>query len=138
MNAPYISDLIGVPFLDSGRDFKKGLDCWGLVMEVYRRIGVELPDYGKTVPSAYASRSSDVAARDAEATGRWLKVELPDMCDLVAMHTDRRVPTAINHFGVCIGRGKFLHTIKPRNVHIARLDAVEWEHRIVGFYRWQK
>lgn len=138
MSVPNISDLIGVPFLDSGRDPNRGLDCWGLVMEVYRRVGVELPDYGKSVPSAYASGSSDVAARNAEATGRWLKVDTPSACDLVAMRTDRRVPTAINHFGVCIGRGRFLHTIKPRNAHIARLDAIEWANRVVGFYRWQK
>ena len=33
-------DLIGVPFVDGGRD-KNGLDCWGLVKEAFRRQGCE-------------------------------------------------------------------------------------------------
>ena len=38
-------DLIGVPFKNHGRDVKTGLDCYGLVMEVYRRFGIRLPEF---------------------------------------------------------------------------------------------
>lgn len=37
-------DLIGVPFKMRGRD-TDGLDCYGLVMELYKRLGIELTDY---------------------------------------------------------------------------------------------
>ena len=37
-------DLIGIPYVDYGRDPHKGLDCWGLAMELYRRRGIQLPD----------------------------------------------------------------------------------------------
>jgi len=36
--------LIGIPCKDEGRTLE-GLDCYGLVMEVYRRFGIELPEY---------------------------------------------------------------------------------------------
>jgi len=38
-------DLIGIPFRLHGRSPEDGLDCYGLVMEIYRRMGIELPDY---------------------------------------------------------------------------------------------
>ena len=39
-----VSDLIGVPYVEFGRDIKKGLDCYGLVIEVTRRMGKPLRD----------------------------------------------------------------------------------------------
>ena len=39
-----VSDLIGVPYVEFGRDCKTGLDCYGLVMEVSRRMGKPLRD----------------------------------------------------------------------------------------------
>lgn len=134
---PPLADLIGVPFVDLGRDAAHGLDCWGLVMEVYRRMGVEVPDYGKTVPSAYASDESDSQYRKADATGQWRKVEAPEVGDLVAMSTDGRMPRAVNHFGVCVGDGKFIHTCLNHNCEVSRLSAIEWRQRIRGYYRWQ-
>ncbi len=37
-------DLIGIPYVDYCREPQKGLDCWGLAMELYRRRGIKLPD----------------------------------------------------------------------------------------------
>lgn len=39
-----VADLIGVPFVEFGRDCKKGLDCYGLAIEVERRLGKKLKD----------------------------------------------------------------------------------------------
>ena len=39
------TDLIGVPFVNRGRDKNTGFDCYGLVKEVYRRYGYEIPEY---------------------------------------------------------------------------------------------
>ena len=39
-----IADLIGVPFVEFGRDIKNGLDCYGLAIEVERRLGKTLKD----------------------------------------------------------------------------------------------
>ena len=41
------NDLIGVPFKNRGRDIQDGFDCYGLVKEVYRRYGHEIPEYDR-------------------------------------------------------------------------------------------
>ena len=38
-------DLIGVEFRNHGRDVLTGLDCYGLVKEIYKRFGVALPEF---------------------------------------------------------------------------------------------
>lgn len=40
----YYEDLLAVPYLEKGRDYKIGLDCYGLVIELARRNGQELLD----------------------------------------------------------------------------------------------
>jgi len=37
-------DLIGIPFVDGGRDIT-GLDCWGLALELFKRQGYIIHDY---------------------------------------------------------------------------------------------
>ena len=39
-----VSDLIGVPFVEFGRDKENGLDCYGLAIEVEKRLGKDLKD----------------------------------------------------------------------------------------------
>lgn len=44
-------DLMQAPYLDGGRTLQ-GIDCWGVVLEVRRRMGLpELPSIGGTVRS---------------------------------------------------------------------------------------
>lgn len=38
------TDLIGVPYKDNGRSIEEGFDCYGLAIEVERRLGNELVD----------------------------------------------------------------------------------------------
>ena len=39
-----LRDLLGIPFTNRGRTLD-GLDCYGLVMEVYKKFGITLPEY---------------------------------------------------------------------------------------------
>lgn len=39
-----VSDLIGVPFLEFGRNKDIGLDCYGLAIEIEKRYGKKLND----------------------------------------------------------------------------------------------
>lgn len=122
------SDLIGVPFVDGGREKTSGFDCWGLVMEIYRRNGIELPDYKVACEDASRIHRTVVTQRFA-----WVRLEkeLPDLCLVVL-----RFNTAVmcNHTGVYLGEGRFIHTRSKIGVNIDRIDSPAWRKRIEGFY----
>ena len=55
-------DLLGVPFRTHGRD-KKGMDCYGLVLECLRREGKSLPDFVYQDDRQPASEAAIYASR---------------------------------------------------------------------------
>lgn len=131
---PNLYDLIGVPFLDKGRDQKRGLDCWGLVLEVQRRIGNAVPDYG--VPSCYDSAACDAWHRSVSVGGDWQEVSEPSPGDVVAMETNPNMPGVIDHYGVFIGGGRFIHAIQKHEVSAPKLRLASMFGKVRGFYRW--
>lgn len=42
---PDINSIIGTPYVLGGRDPRVGLDCWGLILHVYRAMGRPLADF---------------------------------------------------------------------------------------------
>lgn len=110
-----VSDLIGVPFVEFGRDARTGLDCYGLAIEVCRRAGKELRDVvlekfdrGKvrrTLPSLNLRRIG--AVRECavlEFYGR----------------RDGRL-----HVGVALDGGTFVHATEAQGVRISSLRSAE-------------
>jgi len=121
-----IADLIGKPFVDGGRG-PDGYDCWGLASEVYRRFGKELPDYKICCEDAPRINQEMETQRPA-----WLKIEAPTIPCLVVM---KMGVAFINHVGVYIGEGKFMHTRDKIGANIARIDDPNWRKRIEGYYK---
>lgn len=118
-------DLIGVPFVDGGRDAKSGLDCWGLVKEAFRRQGCEVPDYHIS-----AIEAADIAGEMKQQEDDWARLDGPRVGCLVLL---RLTPGLwANHVGICIGNGRFLHAYLPTGVCIDRLR--RWQSRVVGYY----
>ncbi len=126
-------ELIGIPFVNEGRDPATGLDCWGLVMEAMRKRGLEVPDFKV---NCFASKEIDgtytIAIRD------WQKIEGPEEGAVVAMANDPEAPEAVTHFGVCIGGNRFLHTLEKIKSCTMRLDDPFWSRKIRGFYKWAR
>jgi len=118
-------DLIGVPFVDGGRD-KRGMDCWGLARELFRRQGIEVPDYRISAASA-----ASVAARMDNDKIYWNKLAQPVLGCLVVIRLSPNVWA--NHVGVYVGNGRFIHAYSPTGVSLGRLR--RWNSRIVGYYR---
>lgn len=124
------NDLIGIPFLDGGRDPNNGLDCYGLVMEVYRRQSILLPEYYAPALDEVAVSSEIDRARPA-----WQRVEGPP--PPLAVMAIKFNSILCNHTGVYIGNGLFIHTRERIGVNIDRVDSPAWKRRIEGYYLWR-
>lgn len=121
-----LDDLIGVPFIDGGRDAAVGFDCWGLSIEVFRRYGIALPDY-------------KISCEDASCINSQINTQKPywQRCEgelpvpaLVVI----RFASYCDHTGVYIGQGRFIHTRQEVGVNIDRIAHPAWSRRIEGFY----
>jgi cell wall-associated NlpC family hydrolase len=103
---------VGAPYRWGGAD-PRGFDCSGLVMYVYGRVGVSLP-HG----AVKQYRLGTPVSRKELAAG-----------DIVFF--DR-----LNHSGIYIGDGRFVHANKTGDgVKVSRLDEAWFERRWVGARR---
>lgn len=126
-----IKDLVGGRFVNGGRDVKTGLDCWGLVMEVYRRYGMSIPDF--TV-DAFAYKDIDKLIGAATGVSCWEEVDCPADKDVPLVVLMRIHPNLITHAGVYIGGNRIMHTMKAIGVITTRVDALK--SRITGYYKY--
>lgn len=111
-----------------------GMDCWGLFMEAQRRFGRTVPDY--KVSCFDTPGIADAAA--AEIAGRWERIEDPEPGCAVAMALDPHMPDCCQHFGIYVGGGRFLHTIKKAGSSTASVHDPFWSRKVRGYYRWVK
>lgn len=116
-------DLIGVPFEYGARGPDK-LDCYGLVMEMSRRNGQPLPDFG------FADNQAIVAAMMGATMPQWQEIEQqPGAVVLI------RVGRYIAHVGYMIDEHRMIHSWEhSHGVTIVSVDS--WKQRIVGFYKY--
>ena len=122
-------DLVGVPYVAKGRSMA-GLDCAGLVMEVYRRLGIIIGD-PSVDPAAYA-----VAAAVIDEVSRsrdWTRIPEPEVSCIVVI---QQHPAFIQHLGVYVGGGLFLHAVAPVGVITSSLHETMYRDQIRGFYRY--
>lgn len=126
-----VNDLIGVPFVDGGRSKETGFDCWGLVKEVYKRIGIDLFDFDISCREASLINGAIECHRQF-----WEKVNPYDRKNvpcLVVMRFNQ--PFFLNHTGVYLGNGLFIHTRERLGVNIDRVESPAWKKIIEGYYR---
>ena len=126
-----VGDLVGSKFMEGGRSMLTGMDCWGLVMEVFKRYGITIPDF---IIDTFAFRVIDAFASEAIATRKWEEVYQPQDKDVPLVVLMRMHPVLITHAGVFIGNGKIIHTMKGTGVIMSRASALQ--SRIVGYYRY--
>lgn len=129
------ADLIGVKFKNRGRDITSGVDCYGLVMEVYKRCGVELPEY--TADFDNMDKINSIFSGCIDCGGNWKKIDLSSLkapC-LIAIRFGSP-PGVVNHAGCYIGNGKFIHIRENIGVCIDNINSPAWRKVIVGFYEY--
>lgn len=116
MESLEIADLIGIPYKENGRDLK-GLDCYGLVIEVERRLGKHLIDI------VYDNHDEDLAdefkpllnIREVRQIYRGVILE---------MHIDGEL-----HLGVALNNNFMIHATTNQGVRISKIGCLPVEHK---------
>lgn len=102
---------LGVPYVRGGAS-PAGFDCSGLVTHVFARVGVSLPH----------NAAQQYGYGTAVSRGRL------EPGDLVFF-------TGLQHNGIYLGEGRFIHASKSAGVKIAKLDDDWFRSRWVGARR---
>lgn len=125
-------DWVGIPYANRGRDIKTGLDCWGLLIEFYRRtLGIELPSYEAAYDNSSDMNQTVNAIKYEKKDFDWKKVASPAYGDAILL----RVLGHPCHVGVYLGDGRMLHTLTGHDSAIESIEGYKWKNRIDGFYR---
>lgn len=121
-----MDDLVGVPFVYGGRG-PDSYDCYGLVMECWRRAhGVELPDF--LSPSDQGAQ----AAVGAIKLTQW--TEVPRAAGVMVAI---RVGRLVSHCGFMLDENTMIHAWnKTGGVTVIPLDRLEMH--IAGFYTYAR
>lgn len=121
-----VKKYLGIPYKNHGRDLN-GLDCWGLLISIYRDYGVELFDL-QDYDSEWARRGQNLILENYYEN--WKKVEQYTTGDLMFIRYPRDV---VSHAGFYLDRGIFLHASR-QGVITSRVQ--DWKDKIYGYYRW--
>ena len=123
------TDLLGKEFHYGGRGPDR-FDCYGLVMEVYRRRGIVLPEFES------CSDPEEIHGSMLQGKDHFEQIDHPQPWCIVMLCVR---PPFVSHVGVVLpNRNLFLHTMRAVNVCVERLASPEWQHRIRGYYRWHQ
>lgn len=112
-----VSDLIGVPYLDNGRTLK-GLDCYGLAIEVEKRLGKTLQD------AVYENH-------DKELSEIWAPLLNVHSTDIIKEGTILEIHVGNTlHIAVALNEREMIHATTNQGVRISRIAA----YKIAGMY----
>lgn len=121
--------MIGKPFKNGGRG-PEAYDCWGLVREIYRRLGVALPEY---LVDCFDIDAIHGIYQKERHGAPWLAADRPRFPDLAVFRFNSPV---VNHVGVYLGGREFIHARQGANVCIESLEHIYWKRAIESYYRW--
>jgi cell wall-associated NlpC family hydrolase len=113
-----ITDLIGKPFrmLARGPD---AFDCMGLVIEIFKRAGIEIPD----------------PVEDPEgAEARWVELDPGSLWDPFTVIGFAKTEF-VGHVGLYLGWGLVIHARENRGIEIMPLS--KFPERIVKAYAYR-
>jgi cell wall-associated NlpC family hydrolase len=108
-----IDSYLGTPYKERGTS-RQGIDCSGLVTEIYRRYaGIDLP-------------------QSTEALYKLTRIKNLLYGDLVFFAFDSN---EVSHVGIYIGGGRFVHASESQGVIISSLDEDYYSKSYVGARR---
>ena len=126
-----IDDLIGVRFKNHGRSVEEGFDCYGVAIEVSKRLGHTLYDfwYEKANEKTFSENYDAMLKKMSDSVEETDEQELGNLV-LFADEAGRMI-----HIGVFLEKGLFIHADNGR-VRLSRIDSyrrTKWK-----VYKWQQ
>lgn len=120
---------IHIPYVHGGRTFS-GLDCYGLVVLVYRmEFGIAVPDV--VIEDGRNKRLDTIHAFEDAHTGMmWVSTSNPVDGDIVEI----KIGGHPLHCGIVVPGHRMLHIVSGFTAHIERLDSIRWASRITGYF----
>jgi NlpC/P60 family protein len=117
--AGYAQQFIGTPYQWGGNSLTSGVDCSGLVQQVYKNFGINLP---RTTYSQIG-------------VGKGIGMNELVAGDLVFFDTDPKSKGA-DHVGIYIGNGMMIHAPRPgKNVEVSSLSSGYYQSHFLGARR---
>ena len=130
----YINEVVGLDYIEGSASVDNGgLDCWGLVIDSFKRIdGIDLPEL-----SAYADLDLKNGISEALNKGRWEQLDAPQLGCVVACFKSDTLVHVGRYF--C---GQMLHAVGKRertfgNVCLWKMQNVERMFDKLEFYKWR-
>ena len=124
-----VRDLVGKQYREETEP--KGIgkyDCWDLVVEVFKREGVFLPEdlfTNHVLVNIHAITDQTDLQNRFEKCGE-------NVIPSIAVFRPRL--DMITHAGVNLGNGNFIHSTSKKGVCIENISHPLWRNRFVGFY----
>lgn len=124
-----ITDLIGCKFTSHGRSIEEGFDCYGLAIEVSRRLGHELKDLW------YEKASPETFNENAEKGFEINRLEETDIYELGNLIVFSDGLGNMVHIGVMLDGERFIHS-DIGGVKVINLE--NYYRKNWKVYRWQQ
>lgn len=117
----YAKKFIGLPYVWGGNSLSTGVDCSGLVQQVYKNFGINV------------TRTTYTQIGEGKAVG----MNELQAGDMIFFDTDKNTKGP-DHVGLYIGNGKFIHTPRPgKSVEIADMSSGYYQRLFMGGRRVQ-
>ena len=125
-----VNDLLGKPYKAHARG-PNAFDCYGLVIEIEKRLGHDMPDLYKRLAEG-ETREYDPHNVDFSTNASGLvKTTKPSFGDVILFYDNNG---CIFHTGIYLKEDDFIHCNKD-GVHITKLQYYSKNHEV---FTWQK
>lgn len=112
----FAKKFLGTPYVWGGNSLSGGVDCSGLVQQVYKNFGINV------------SRTTFTQIGEGKAVG----MNELQAGDMIFFDTDKGVKGP-DHVGLYIGNGKFIHAPRPgKSVEIADMSSGYYQRLFMG------
>lgn len=127
---------VGLPYRLGGRT-PNGIDCWGLVLLVWREVfGIEGPGMDGVTWRPGEPRDAVRSVADTMAATAAGFAPVPAGQEQAGDAILIRMRGHPLHCAVVVEPGLMLHAVEGADSAVERYRSIMWEKRVLGFYRY--